>query len=65
MNAFHWLALTPAELMAAAMALARVVTFSQTGCQAPSLKRATADRGHWPGRSSGPSPPGGVTGQPR
>eukprot|EP00969_Alexandrium_andersonii_P277431 12263349-Alexandrium_andersonii.AAC.1 len=24
-----------------------------------------ADLGHWPGRSSGPSPPGEVTAQPR
>eukprot|EP00969_Alexandrium_andersonii_P118872 5256209-Alexandrium_andersonii.AAC.1 len=65
MNVFHWLALTPAELMAAVMALARAVTFSHTGCQVPSLKRATADRGNWPGRNSGPSPPGEVTAQPR
>eukprot|EP00969_Alexandrium_andersonii_P115108 5090185-Alexandrium_andersonii.AAC.1 len=58
MNVFHWLALTPAELLAAVVALARSVTLPRTGCQVPSLKKATADRDHWPGRSSGPSPPG-------
>eukprot|EP00969_Alexandrium_andersonii_P256599 11344013-Alexandrium_andersonii.AAC.1 len=64
MKVFHWLARAPAELCAAVIALALAATLSQTGCQVPSLNRATADPGHWPGRSSGPSPPGEVTAQP-
>eukprot|EP00969_Alexandrium_andersonii_P358438 15451007-Alexandrium_andersonii.AAC.1 len=47
------------------MAPALLATLSQTGRQVPSSNSATADLGQWPGRSSGPSPPGEVTAQPR
>eukprot|EP00969_Alexandrium_andersonii_P052699 2315389-Alexandrium_andersonii.AAC.1 len=65
MKVFHWLALAPAGLWAAVIALALVATLSQTGCQVPSLNNAMADAGQWPGRTPGPSPPGEVTAQPK